>query len=258
MKGVFNVKEAVLLCLFVIGVKSLTDFTLRIVHVSFPLVYDLAFLGIIMVISKRMGKKAFSAIFPFRVIPVHIFCSLLVMFLGFEIINSELTNILTVLIPVPEGFFGWSIPNHPGLSILSLAVFPAFTEEVFFRGIILARLAGHYPKKKAILFSALLFALMHFNPWQAVHAFVSGLFLGWIYLRFRSIWLCMFIHCYNNVLASFMVFPVRVLPNVRDYSILITHPLWFDILGMVLFGVGLALFLAFRGMQKGEMAHGIP
>jgi membrane protease YdiL (CAAX protease family) len=257
LKGVFNIKEAVLLCFFVIGLRFLADLVLLIAHVSFPLVYDLAFLGIVLGIAKRMGKKAFSAIFAFRTVPVHVFCSLLIMFLGFEIINSEVTNILAILLPVPEGFFGWDIPNHPVLAIISLALFPAFTEEVFFRGIILARFAGHYPEKKALLFSALLFALMHINPWQAVHAFVMGLFVGWIYLRFRSIWLCMFIHCYNNILASFMIFPVKTLPNVRDYSIMV-HPLWFDILGVILFGTGLFLLLALGGMKKEETAHGVP
>lgn len=256
VKGVFNVKEAVLLCFFVIGVRFLAELALFVVHVSFSLVYDLVFLGIVLLIAKRMGKKAFSAIFTFRTVPVHVFCSLLIMFLGLEIINSELANILTILLPVPEGFFSWKVPNHLVLAIISLAVFPAFTEEVFFRGIILARFAGHYPEKKALLFSALLFALMHLNPWQAVHAFVMGLFLGWIYLRFRSLWLCMVIHGYNNILASFMVFPVKVLPNVRDYSILVTQPLWFDILGAVLFGLGLFLLLAFGKMKKGEAAHG--
>jgi membrane protease YdiL (CAAX protease family) len=123
---------------------------------------------------------------------------------------------------------------------MTTALFPAFTEEVFFRGILLRRFCGVYSERKAILLSAVLFGLMHLNPWQAMYAFISGLFLGWVYRRFKTIWPCMLLHAYNNILASFIVYPVIVVPNRNSFTTLVHHPLWFVILGAFLFALGLA------------------
>jgi membrane protease YdiL (CAAX protease family) len=92
---------------------------------------------------------------------------------------------------------------------------------------------------------------MHLNPWQALLASVSGLFLGWIYMEFRSIWLCMFVHGYANILACFVAFPVRYLSNPRSYNVPAVHPLWLDILGAGLFVLGLGLS---RGIFRKEAA----
>jgi hypothetical protein len=91
---------------------------------------------------------------------------------------------------------------------------------------------------------------MHLNPWQALIAFVSGLFLGWLYLEFRTLWLCIFIHAYNNILAFFVPFPVNYLPNTKTYAALVLHPLWFDILGVLLFAAGLALTFSQRVKER--------
>jgi hypothetical protein len=48
----------------------------------------------------------------------------------------------------------------------------------------------------------------------------------------------MIIHAYNNVLATFMS-----LPYIRTESIFheerLRHPIWFDLIGLLLFGLGL-------------------
>ena len=47
------------------------------------------------------------------------------------------------------------------------------------------------------------------NPWQAIPAFVIGIFLGWIYWRTHSLWACIFIHFVNNgsIYAALALFP---------------------------------------------------
>jgi membrane protease YdiL (CAAX protease family) len=98
--------------------------------------------------------------------------------------------------------------------------------------------------------SALLFGAMHLNPWQALAAFISGLFYGWLYMRYRTIWMCMFFHGYTNVPASFMPFPVKYLENEHTHALLVMHPLWFDILGILLFLGGLGLIMVMSGEQR--------
>ena len=59
--------------------------------------------------------------------------------------------------------------------------------------------------------SAVIFSVMHFNPWQSIPTFFVGLMLGWIYWRTRSLWCCIFIHMVNNTFA--FIFSVFLFPD---------------------------------------------
>jgi membrane protease YdiL (CAAX protease family) len=203
----FRIKDAVLLCLFELGICSLAGFLLRLFRINLGIVYDIAGLGIVLAILRQFGKKTLPAVMKRRKVPAAAVCSLIVMFFGMKILLLAIAWVLWIILPVPEGFFDTDLEENVLMTIISGAVFPAFTEEVFFRGILLTRLRRRYPQRTALAVSALLFGLAHLNPWQALTAFIAGLFLGWIYMKYKTIWLCIFFHAYNNVLASFMPFP---------------------------------------------------
>jgi membrane protease YdiL (CAAX protease family) len=92
---------------------------------------------------------------------------------------------------------------------LSIVIVAPLGEEWISRGIILKGLLKHYSPRKAIVWSAVIFGIIHFNPWQAVSAFFIGLAIGWIYWRTRSLWLCVFMHAVNNAAAFVLtaIFP---------------------------------------------------
>jgi membrane protease YdiL (CAAX protease family) len=156
------------------------------------------------------------------------------MFFGMKILLLAISYVLRIILPVPDGFFDSDLDENAFMAIISGAVFPAFIEEIFYRGILLTRLWRRYPKHKALAISSLLFGLAHLNPWQALTAFIGGLFLGWIYTKYKTIWLCIFFHAYNNVLASFMP-----LPGI--------HPLLFVALGVLMFLTGWGLTASISG-----------
>lgn len=52
-----------------------------------------------------------------------------------------------------------------------------------------------------IFLSALLFAIIHFNPAQMPHAFLVGTLLGWMYYRTGSILPGVALHWANNSIA---------------------------------------------------------
>ena len=83
------------------------------------------------------------------------------------------------------------------MTFISIAVVPALSEEFLFRGCILSNLLP-YGKNTAILFSALLFALMHGNFAQFFYTFIAGIVLGAVYVKTDSIWAPTFIHLFNN------------------------------------------------------------
>lgn len=99
------------------------------------------------------------------------------------------------------------------VDILAVSIFAPLFEEWFCRGMILRGLLNYEKKGTAtgqdrgmkpawaIVISALLFALIHMNPWQAVPAFFLGVLFGYVYYRTGSLKLTMLMHCANNSMA---------------------------------------------------------
>ncbi len=116
-------------------------------------------------------------------------------------------NALMISLLAPGVGAGLSVASGADISIIevlllliSTAVIPGIVEEIMFRGIILTNLAP-YGKGMAIVCSALLFGLMHMNPSQFFYTTLMGLILGYLYVRTRSIWICIIIHFTNNALG---------------------------------------------------------
>ena len=53
----------------------------------------------------------------------------------------------------------------------------------------------------AIFWSALIFAVIHLNPFQAVPAFLLGILMGWVYYKTGSLKLTILMHFTNNLLS---------------------------------------------------------
>lgn len=88
------------------------------------------------------------------------------------------------------------------VDMLCVAVFAPFFEEWLCRGTVLRGLLSRGMKPAAAIgISALFFAVIHLNPWQAVPAFLIGCLMGFVYYRTGSLKLTMLMHCANNALA---------------------------------------------------------
>lgn len=83
------------------------------------------------------------------------------------------------------------------MMIVTTAVVPAIVEEMLFRGAILSNLLP-FGRSMAILASAVLFGLMHGNPLQFFYTTLMGVVLCVIYVKTKSIYVCMIIHFLNN------------------------------------------------------------
>lgn len=100
--------------------------------------------------------------------------------------------------------------------ILCVSIFAPVFEEWLCRGMVLRGLLNYEHRNKdgekvkgmkpvwAIVISAIFFAVIHGNPWQAVPAFLLGCLFGYVYYRTGSIKLTMLMHCTNNTFAVIM------------------------------------------------------
>jgi len=87
-------------------------------------------------------------------------------------------------------------------SVFTAVIMAPILEELIFRGVILDGLLKKYRATGAIFLSALLFGIVHLNPWQFVGAFLLGLLFGWVYWQTKSLLLTILLHFFNNGLAS--------------------------------------------------------
>lgn len=89
------------------------------------------------------------------------------------------------------------------LDMVTIAVLPAVCEEFLHRGLILQG-TKHMGFKKAILVSAILFALLHFSIQKVFYAFVVGLILGLVAVVAKNIWPAIIIHFVNNAISVYL------------------------------------------------------
>lgn len=117
------------------------------------------------------------------------------------------------------------------IDIIVLAVLPAIAEELIFRGMVFNGLKD-YGIKKAVVGSALLFALMHTSPLQTVYPLIFGVLLALVYLITKNILAPIILHFINN----FMVVTIQFISNFYTGS---SQTL--DIVYIILIGVFTAI-----------------
>ena len=99
------------------------------------------------------------------------------------------------------------------LNFICVSLMAPFFEEWLCRGMVLRGLLNYKRKNKdgstatgikpvwAIFWSAVFFAFIHLNPWQAVPAFILGCLFGYVYYRTGSLKLTMLMHFTNNTFS---------------------------------------------------------
>lgn len=145
---------------------------------------------------------------------------LLTLFLIFSI--EGLTRLQSYWWPLPEPlkqFYTELTTIQSGwrglVQFLSLVAVPAVCEEFFFRGWLQTTLVQKFqssslslshnslPQILAVLVTALVFALLHLNPWYFLQYFLLGLYLSWLKAWKGQISLCIWAHFLNNLMSVY-------------------------------------------------------
>lgn len=120
--------------------------------------------------------------------------------LGYHNVYSNTIGILVNMIEISpwltESFEG--LIQYPVYALLSLCIFAPIFEEIVYRGIILRVLLKRHSVYFSVFFSSLLFACVHFNIHQGINALVVGILISFIYVKTKSLRLCIFAHFFNN------------------------------------------------------------
>ncbi|MDO9548983.1 MAG: type II CAAX endopeptidase family protein [Candidatus Marinimicrobia bacterium] len=128
--------------------------------------------------------------------------------IGLTIVTDELDRIAQSLVSVPAEFskiqeiMTITDPFSAFVIIGVVIIIAPFVEELIFRGFF-QRILEYRLKDitKAVLYSALTFAIIHFNPWWVVQIYIIGVFMGYVAWRTDSIWISFILHAINNGIA---------------------------------------------------------
>lgn len=92
-------------------------------------------------------------------------------------------------------------------NVFLIAVIPAIGEEFIFRGIF-QQLFREWLKNKhiAIMVTAILFSAVHFQFYGFLPRLALGIYFGYLFIWFRSIWVPVLAHFFNNAFAVVMYY----------------------------------------------------
>ncbi|MCX6908272.1 MAG: CPBP family intramembrane metalloprotease, partial [Verrucomicrobia bacterium] len=232
------------------------DLLLKTKWVEHPAVMgciNLAAFGAVIALGSFLAKAPLGELFPMKPVRPALALPLVLSLFGAVIVLSEADNWMRSVLPMPQWlakFFADLImaKNSFWGSLFALAVVAPVTEELFFRGLVMHGFLSRYSVRNSVLLSAILFGVIHLNPWQLISGISLGLLLGWWFARTRSLLPCLAGHALANgtlLFASF--FPFRISgfnagsPLDRTVEF---QPLWFDLLGLALLVAGVWLFAA--------------
>ena len=156
--------------------------------------------------------------FHFPRLPVFFWIALGLSAAGGTVVLGEVGNVTAWLVPLPPELarmFNQLTEGPLAISLFALAFVAPLTEETLFRGLLLRSFERRYGWWPALVLSSALFAAFHLNVWQALAAFVAGLYLGWIYLKTQSLWPPMIAHGIFNGLPVVLA---AVGGKVRGYN----------------------------------------
>jgi membrane protease YdiL (CAAX protease family) len=122
-----------------------------------------------------------------------------------------------------------------GVSVLlALVLVAPVTEELLFRGWLLQDLKEQYGARRALVWSSLLFGLVHVEPTAVLYATLGGLVLGAVALRTKSTLASIAMHAGVNALP--LLLPARLV-RIEGFNTLtqrVEHVHWW----LLLLGVG--------------------
>lgn len=210
------------------------------------LIVNLPAVGLIVLYAQRRSRRPWSDILLFKTVPWKMYLPVSVSIVGLGIFSSNLASFVQYLIPIPEvildvflDLMGSKTPF--GLAFYVLAIQAPLTEEVLCRGVILGGLLAHGTRRRAILWSALLFAALHMNPWQFPVSMILGIVFAWWVVHTGSLLPALFGHALNNFLSLISV-RMELFRPIEDWHVVEFLPWWLQLCGVALAVIGLRWF----------------
>ena len=200
--------------------------------------------------------SSWTEIMPIKAISWQLLLPLVVSIPGLFIVALELGKGVLYVIPMPEmlqdafrEMVGKEVPYW--FAFYAAVIQAPLTEEVLFRGIIVGGLLACRSKYQAAIWSAILFAVFHMNPWQFPVALILGLVFAWWIIQTGSLLPCILGHALNNFLAV-TVARSEIPGFAENPEALVFLPWWVDVCAVLLATIGLRWFYRVAKREETE------
>ena len=222
--------------------------------ISYPLIFIPAMMYVAVQSRNRSMDSEGFALDSSHFAPLGGFAAALLVMLGTFAAAFATDAISSAMPPMPEWLESLMQTMTGGelwVDFLLVSIMAPLFEEWLCRGMVLRGLlnSGKVKPLWAIVISAVFFAVIHMNPWQAIPAFILGALFGYVYYKTGSLRLTMLMHFTNNTLA---LAAGHIWPDVETWKDIAGSYYWlFFVLALVV--VGLVL-LAFSKIEKNNPA----
>ena len=161
----------------------------------------------------RSRKEPIAKRLRIRFVSSDVIISTIYLSFGIIILSDELDRIIQIFLPAPEYILDLNGLLQPesimGFFLLFIAVviIAPLGEELLFRGFLQQILEKHWKDvTKAVLVTALFFAMIHMNPYWFVQIYILGILLGFLAWKTKSVLPPLILHGINNAMAMFFSF----------------------------------------------------
>ncbi len=176
--------------------------------IKFAFVIGEASLIIFPIIYLRMRELSLPTMFRWQPVPRNILGMSAAIGLGLTVLIDELDRLIRLFAPMPEEWvssmetaFRATDMLEMFLLILGVIILAALVEESIFRGFLQGILEEGIDVTKAVIYTSLIWAFIHLNPYQSVQTFLFGFMLGYLTWRTGSILPAILCHAISNSIA---------------------------------------------------------
>jgi membrane protease YdiL (CAAX protease family) len=167
-----------------------------------------AALILMLLIGLHKTRASSHEVFPFTKFDWKPFALLLVITFGVRCFYSGGVSLLTMFFPQFDQVIQSSIEKVLKIyemgyifSFIFVVIVGPVTEELFIRGLVLRGYLQRYGINRAILYSAIIFGIIHVQPAQVIQGIILGYILGWTFVLTKSLIPCILIHAFSNLMS---------------------------------------------------------
>ncbi len=129
-------------------------------------------------------------------------------------------------------------------ALLVFAITPALGEELLFRGVVMRFI--HKRTKNvhhSVLITALLFAMIHFQPYNLIPIFIMGVLLGYLYYYTGSLWISIIVHMVYNGAQVYLSYLASIGSIPKETAEQDSFPIFIILIAL---GIAAGAFIMFR------------
>ena len=200
-----QLKEVLILIIVLFLIQYLIN-SLKIVHIDSFVIYVVIILYFVFKLRHDLPTKdELLKVFSFDLLKYVLLIVLLNIFVSYGFLY--LSDFILKAFPALNFLSGLNNISNSiiGIGLISTVIISPIAEELIFRGVFLNRLKLIVPPLFAVLISSLFFASLH-SYGSITSAFIFALCMAILYIKTDNIFVPIFAHFLNNLLAEILVF----------------------------------------------------